>query len=79
MLPTPVVDPAAEKRLSMLEDESRRLREAIEDKERVKRKGLREWETGEREAREAGFRGDVAEESLERLEGGEGGESGAAF
>ena len=64
----------------MLEEESRRLRDAIEEKERVKRQGLREWETGEREALQAGFRGDVAEESLERLEGGRGdGEVGTAF
>lgn len=80
LMPTPVVDPAAEKRLSMLEEESRRLRDVIEEKERAKRRDLREWEVGEREAREANFRGELAEESLERLErDGEEGEGGAAF
>ena len=64
----------------MLEEESRRLRDVIDEKERIKRRGLREWESGEREALQAGVRGNVAEESLERLEGGSGdGEGGTAF
>ena len=80
LLPTPIIDPAAEKRLSQLEEDARRLREAINDKERAKRRSLREWENGEREAKIANFRGQVAEESLERLEGTRGnGEAGTAF
>ena len=63
------MDPASVKKLAQLEEESKRLRETIEEKQRVKRQSLREWESREREARRDGLRSELAEGQLEGLSG----------
>ncbi|MCJ1307227.1 hypothetical protein MMC25_000873 [Agyrium rufum] len=81
-LPT-MLDPGQEKRLQQLEEDKKKLMEAIEEKQRVKRMGLRDWERGEREIRREGLKSELAEQSLERLSGeGDGvvsGGGGAAY
>ena len=72
------LDPAAEKRLQQIEDEKKKLEEMIAEKQRVKRQGLREWETKERESARDGLRSDLAEQGLENMGMGEG-TTGAAF
>ena len=76
MAPTGL-DPAQEKRLQQIEDDKKKLMEIIEQKQAAKRKGLREYEKGEREVRREGFRSEEAERGLERLS--EGTAAGAAF
>ena len=71
------IDPGAEKRLQELEDQKRKLLDAIDEKQKEKRKAVGEWERGESEVRTAGLKSELAEQSLERLTG-EGG-VGAAF
>lgn len=65
----PSLDPAAEKKLQQLEEDSKKLREAIEEKQREKRKGLMEWETRERESKSAALRSELAETQLDALSG----------
>ena len=67
-----------EKRLAQLEDEKKKLMDAIEEKQKIKRQGLREWDDLERSSRRDGLRSELAEGHLERLSG-EGGSGGAAF
>lgn len=43
--------------------------EAIEEKQRVKRQGLREWERAERESAREGLRSELAEGCLGKLSG----------
>ncbi|TKX19544.1 hypothetical protein C1H76_8393 [Elsinoe australis] len=64
-------------RLDKLEEETERMRKALDEKQARKRKGLREWDRLEREVQLAELRGNLAEESLIAMSGGEGG--GAAF
>jgi len=71
------LDPAHEKRLQQIEDDKKRLMEVIEQKQAAKRKGLREWESGEREVNREGVRSAEAERGLEGLT--EGTAAGAAF
>jgi predicted nucleic acid-binding Zn-ribbon protein len=52
-----------------LEDEARKLREAIDRREDQKRQKLREWDSLEREAETAQLRVDLAESSLKSLNG----------
>lgn len=52
--------------------------EAIEEKQKAKREGLREWERTERERTREGLKSELAEGALERMQG-EGSTSGAAF
>lgn len=52
--------------------------EQIEEKQKDKRRNLREWESRERESRRDGLRSELAEESLEVMSG-EGGMTGTAF
>lgn len=59
-----------------LEEEARKLREMIEQKEDAKRQKLREWDGVERDAETAQLRVDLAESSLRSLNG-EGDVSGA--
>ena len=73
----PSMDPTADKKLAQLEEESKRLREAIEEKQKVKRQMLRDWESKERESRRDGLRSELAEAQLEQLSGEQIG--GAAF
>jgi len=56
-------------RADKLEEEAARLRKLIDDKEQIKRAGLREWANVEREAGTAGLRSELAEEGLRRLNG----------
>ena len=71
------MDPAADKKLAQLEEESKRLREVIEEKQRVKRQMLRDWDSKERESKRDGLRSELAEAQLEQLSGEQIG--GAAF
>ena len=64
--------------MQQLEDDKKKLLEAIEEKQKVKRQGLREWEKAERESAREGLRSEFAEGHLERLSG-EGGISGGAY
>lgn len=50
----------------------------IEEKQREKRKGLREWDALEREASRESLRSELDESRAEKLSG-EGGLSGSAF
>ncbi|KAL8679116.1 MAG: hypothetical protein Q9186_004561 [Xanthomendoza sp. 1 TL-2023] len=72
------VDPAAEKRLMEIEEQKRKLLEAIDEKQAGKRKALREWERGEKEVGRDGLRSELAERGLEGLTGEAGG-VGTAF
>ncbi|KAL8943777.1 MAG: hypothetical protein Q9211_000860 [Gyalolechia sp. 1 TL-2023] len=72
------VDPQAEKRLQDLEEQKRKLLDAIDEKQAGKRKVMREWERGEQEVKRDGLRSELAEGSLEALTGERGG-VGAAF
>ena len=72
------MDPATEKRLLQLEEDKKRLLEAIDEKQKAKRAGLRDWERAERESARDGLKSELAEEALERMQG-EGGGSGTAF
>lgn len=71
------MDPAADKKLAQLEEESKRLRDAIDEKQKAKRQMLRDWESKERESRRDGLRSELAEAQLEQLSGEQIG--GAAF
>ncbi|KAL9635391.1 MAG: hypothetical protein Q9204_002643 [Flavoplaca sp. TL-2023a] len=72
------IDPAAEKRLLEIEEQKRKLLDAIDEKQAGKRKVLREWERGEAEVKRDGLRSELAERGLESLTG-EGGGVGNAF
>ena len=61
-----------------LEEEARKLRELIEQKEAAKRSGLREWDKAERESNNAALRSELAEQQLRNLNG-DGEMGGAAF
>ena len=63
------MDPAADKKLAQLEEESKRLREVIDEKQKVKRQMLRDWESKDRESRRDGLRSELAEAQLEQLSG----------
>jgi hypothetical protein len=72
------LDPAQEKRLATLESEKEKLLQVIEEKQREKRKGLREWEALEREVSRDSLRSELDESRAEKLNG-EGGLGGSAF
>ncbi len=72
------LDPAARKRLAELEEQKKKLQDQIEEKQREKRRGLREWDSKERESRRDGLRSELAEEALEAMSG-EGAGTGTAF
>ena len=59
----------AAKKISQLEEDAERLRKQIEEKQKEKRAGLREWDTRERESRREGLRSELAEAQLEGLSG----------
>ena len=56
-------------RISKLEDEARKLREAIAEKQAKRRKVTREWEGLERESTHSSLKAELAEGSLRALEG----------
>lgn len=61
-----------------LEEEARKLRELIEQKEAAKRSGLKEWDKAERESNNVALRAELAEQHLRTLNG-DGEMGGAAF
>ena len=65
----PNADPASAKKIGQLEEDAEKLRKTIEEKQKVKREVLREWETRERESRREGLRSELAEAQLEGLSG----------
>ena len=73
-----LIDPAAKKRLAELEEGRKKLMDQIEEKQREKRKHLREWDVRERESRRDGLRSELAEEALEAMSG-DGPGTGTAF
>ena len=68
-----------EKRLKFLEEEGRKIREQIDEKQRTKRQGLREWEKLERESKREALKSELAEGHLERLSGEVGGGGSGAY
>ena len=73
----PAIVPGGEKepapfdtaKIEKLEDEAKRLRDLIAEKQATKRQGLREWEKLEREGEGAKLRSELAEGSLRGLNG----------
>ncbi|KAL9075049.1 MAG: hypothetical protein Q9157_004140, partial [Trypethelium eluteriae] len=65
-------------KINRLEDEARKLREAIAEKEAKKRQGVREWDRLQRESETAGLKAELAEGHLRALNG-EDESGGAAF
>ncbi|KAG8526277.1 uncharacterized protein KY384_000270 [Bacidia gigantensis] len=65
----PSADPAAARKISQLEDDAERLRKQIDDKQKEKRAGLRDWDVRERESRREGLRSELAEAQLESFSG----------
>ena len=63
-------------KINRLEDEARKLREAIAEKEARKRQSVREWDRSQRESEMAGLRAELAEGQLRALNGED--ESGGA-
>ena len=72
------LDPAARKRLAELEEQKKKLQDQIDEKQKEKRRGLREWDSKERESRRDGLRSELAEEALEAMSGEVAG-TGTAF
>lgn len=72
------LDPASERRLAQLEEDKKKLLDQIEEKQRAKRAGLRDWERLERESAREGLKSELAEGHLNRMTG-EGGLGSAAF
>ncbi|KAK8258044.1 hypothetical protein IWZ00DRAFT_32662 [Phyllosticta capitalensis] len=56
-------------RLTKLEDEAKKLRDLIAEKEAIGRRGKREWDRMEREGETASLRADLADEHLRNLNG----------
>ena len=56
-------------RLEKLQEESERLRKAIEAKEAQKRKHLRDWDRLTREAESSALRSELAEQAVRNLNG----------
>ncbi|OJD15144.1 hypothetical protein AJ78_04569 [Emergomyces pasteurianus Ep9510] len=77
LLPS-VLDPSREKRLAQLEIDKEKLLEQIEEKQKAKRVGLREWEKLSRESATGAMRSELAEGHLHRMTEGDG-LGGSAF
>ena len=73
-----LTDPTARKRLAELEEGRKKLMDQIEEKQREKRKNLREWDTLSRESRRESLRSELAVNALETMSGDVVG-SGTAF
>ncbi|KAK2811306.1 hypothetical protein FQN50_002182 [Emmonsiellopsis sp. PD_5] len=73
------LDPGRERRLAQLETDKEKLLEQIEEKQRIKRAGLREWERLSREASTGALKSELAEAHLQRMTEGDGLGGGAAF
>ncbi|KLJ07622.1 hypothetical protein EMPG_16901 [Blastomyces silverae] len=72
------LDPSREKRLAQLELDKEKLLEQIEEKQKAKRAGLREWEKLSRESSTGALRSELAEGHLQRMTEGDG-LGGSAF
>ncbi|OAX79341.1 hypothetical protein ACJ72_06337 [Emergomyces africanus] len=77
LLPS-ALDPSREKRLAQLEIDKEKLLEQIEEKQKAKRAGLREWEKLSRESATGALRSELAEGHLQRMTEGDG-LGGSAF
>ncbi|KAG5288036.1 serine/arginine repetitive matrix protein, ER lumen protein retaining receptor [Histoplasma ohiense] len=66
------LDPSREKRLAQLELDKEKLLEQIEEKQKAKRAGLREWEKLSRESSTGALRSELAEGHLQRMTEGDG-------
>ncbi|PGH00613.1 hypothetical protein GX51_05712 [Blastomyces parvus] len=77
LLPS-ALDPSREKRLAQLELDKEKLLEQIEEKQKAKRAGLREWEKLSRESSTGALRSELAESHLQRMTEGDG-LGGSAF
>jgi hypothetical protein len=64
-------------KIAKLEEESRKLREIIAEKEEMRRKTLKDWDGVQREGSIAALRSDLAEQQLRALNDSDVG--GAAF
>ncbi|KAK2775092.1 hypothetical protein FQN52_004070 [Onygenales sp. PD_12] len=73
------LDPGRERRLAQLEMDKEKLLEQIEEKQKIKRAGLREWERLSREASTGALKSELAEAHLQRMTEGDGLGGGAAF
>ncbi len=65
-------------KITKLEEDARKLREIIAEKQAKKRQGLRDWDKLERENGNVALRSELAEQQLRDLNG-EGDVGGAAF
>ncbi len=72
-------EPGTASRLAALEAEQKKLLEIIDEKQRLKRQGLREWERAEQETSNAVLRSELAEAHLEKLAGGKTEVGGVAY
>lgn len=72
------MNPDQEKRIRQLEETAEKIREEIEDKQKIKREVLREWDVRQRESERESLRSELAERHLEKLTEGEDG-AGVAF
>ena len=70
------MDSEHDRKLNQIEDEKKRLEAMIEEKQRGKRAGLRDWDRMEREAKRDALRSELAEGHLERMSGEVGGRGG---
>lgn len=68
-----------ERRMKLLEAEAEKMREAIKEKQKLKRESLTDWEVRERESEREALRSELAEGALNKLLEGDEGLSGAAF
>lgn len=72
------MNPEQEKRIKSLEEAAEKIREEIEEKQKLKREALRDWDVRTRESEREGLRSELAEGHLEKLTAGDDG-AGAAF
>lgn len=72
------MNPEQEKRIKQLEEAAEKMREDIDEKQKIKREALREWDVRQRESERDSLRSELAERHLDKLTGGEDG-AGVAF
>jgi hypothetical protein len=72
------MNPDQEKRIKQLEEAAEKMRDDIDEKQKIKREALREWDVRQRESERDSLRSELAERHLDKLAGGEDG-AGVAF
>ena len=65
----PPFDPAANRKLSQLEEDASKLRKQIDERQKDKRAALRDWERRERESKRENLRSELAEAQLQSFSG----------